>query len=207
MEKACVICEAKFQTIPSQAHLRHTCSRRCAAERHRQSVATERTAARPSMEAPPGARWLPLKGGFALVDAADFDRLNAINWHVDRKGYARHSCTGGGAVLLHRVVLGVPADVQVDHEDRNRLNCLRDNLRVSTPKQNARNRGKSHGKRSIFKGVSFKKGACIARIMCDGRSHFLGTFRSEKTAARAYDRAARERFGAYAYFNFPEEQL
>ena len=45
----------------------------------------------------------------------------------------------------------------------------------------------------------------FATIWFEGRSIALGHYRDEADAARAYDRAAVELFGEFAWLNFPQE--
>jgi hypothetical protein len=47
----------------------------------------------------------------------------------------------------------------------------------------------------------------LQAIRLDGKDRHLGTYRSEKEAALAYDRAAHHHFGVVAYLNFPDEIL
>jgi hypothetical protein len=61
-------------------------------------------------------------------------------------------------------------------------------------------------KTSQFKGVYQRRGGWRATL-CVGRNapKHVGDFPDEVTAARAYDKAAREAFGEDAVLNFPEE--
>jgi hypothetical protein len=57
---------------------------------------------------------------------------------------------------------------------------------------------------SRFRGVFLegRSGVWIARILCRGRTHHLGTFDSEEEAAHAYDRKAPRLHGKKARLNF-----
>lgn len=59
-----------------------------------------------------------------------------------------------------------------------------------------------------FKGVSsgcLSRATWRARITAHGKTMNLGFFVSREDAARAYDDAARELFGAFACVNFPHD--
>jgi hypothetical protein len=105
---------------------------------------------------------------------------------------------------MHKMLTGWP---QTDHIDHNGLNNQRSNLRPATGGRNLQNARKRAGASSVHKGVSWDSSHSkwLARICVDGHQRFLGYCLSEEDAARAYDSAAREAFGAYACLNFPRE--
>ena len=79
---------------------------------------------------------------------------------------------------------------QVDHIDRDRQNNLVDNLRTVTVSQSLRNRAKSKGATSQYRGVTFNKttGQWEARVCWGGKTGiFIGRYRTEIEAAYAYD--------------------
>lgn len=90
----------------------------------------------------------------------------------------------------------------VDHKDRNRLNNLHTNLRMSTQSQNGANSSKKCGS-SKYKGVWFRKDSNKWRssIKYEYKTINLGSFAQEISAAKAYDKKALELFGAFACTN------
>lgn len=149
--------------------------------------------------------FVPLTRGFeAIIDAVDISLVDGWNWSAlpnDAGGWYAYS----GArrkVPLHGIVLPVPAGFLVDHRDGDGLNCRRANLRKATAQQNAQNRRKTRVSASIFKGITLDGNNWRARIKVNGRRISLGTFASEKEAARAYDAAALQHFGEFAFPNF-----
>jgi hypothetical protein len=74
------------------------------------------------------------------VDDADFEWLNAKDW-FDSQGYA---CTTSGPKHIngmHRLIMGVTdSTVIVDHENGNRSDYRRENLRLRTKSQNHKNK-------------------------------------------------------------------
>lgn len=144
-------------------------------------------------------------GFVAAVDAEDYERVSAFLWRVRPDGYAQCSQGDGRGrtlhELLHRFVMRARPDELVDHENGIRLDCRKENLRVTTPQQNAWNRAPKEGK--TWKGIYPHGRKWKARIKIDGQSVYLGLYDTAEIAARAYDEAARRLFGIYARLNFP----
>ena len=89
--------------------------------------------------------------------------------------------------------------------DGDRENNVYTNLRWATHSENGMNYTKTKNTSSIYKGVSFNKRLhkWSAQIKLNKRKLFLGYFKDEVDAAKAYDEKAKELFGKYAKLNFP----
>ena len=147
-------------------------------------------------------------GLFALIDEEDFDLVSSLGpWFASPSTwtiYARNDRLKGQQ-RMHRVIL--PGHTQIDHANLNGLDNRRCNLRPATTSQNATNRGAQRGSASRYKGVSRARPGSsrwVAVINKDRTRYYLGTFSSEVEAARAYDGAALELHGEFAFQNFPE---
>lgn len=150
-------------------------------------------------------------GRAALVSDVDLVRCSQHRWHVSeanasRKPYVRTSiftiARKKVTVYLHRFIAGCPSTMKVDHRDNDGLNNQRPNLRIATHAQNNLNRG--FWSLTGYKGVSKDGGRYRARITFEERDITVGRFDTPLEAALAYDKAAHELFGEFAWFNFPE---
>lgn len=154
---------------------------------------------------------IQLTGGLhAFVDDEDYEELNKKSWyaHSDsrEKTYAATK-SEGKVTYMHRIIMGNPDD-KVDHINGNGLDNRRENLRISTSQENARNIKKTKKPRSSkYKGVTkmLGKKRWKAHISISDKDVHLGYFDSEEEAARAYDDAAKKEFGDFKNLNFPNE--
>ena len=136
-------------------------------------------------------------GQSVLLDGCDVDRLSEFQWSIGTHGYATSGC-GKNQILLHRIVAGA-------HINRNRLDNRRENLRICSIQQNHMNRANLRSGNNPYKGVChLPDGYWQAQITYNKCPIYLGKFKDVCDAAKAYDAAARELFGEFAYLNFPD---
>src|ERR1017187_7157500 len=93
------------------------------------------------------------KGYETIVDYEDYEWLSQWSWRakIDRKSQTVYAIRGEyqrdsgrdnkieRSVLMHRLIMGDPKGLQIDHRDWNGLNNQRSNLRVATQSQNQHN--------------------------------------------------------------------
>jgi len=157
---------------------------------------------------------IPLtQGKVAIVDDCDYDFLTQWTWCVsirpDGRPYAVRASRGSKGkhhVLMHREVAhraGLLGQY-VDHRNNTRpLDNRRANLRPATKSQNGANRGPTRLNTSGYKGVFWHKRGrkWQAQIIVNQTAIHLGLFVDKIAAARAYNQAAIEYFGTFAYQN------
>ena len=126
--------------------------------------------------------------------------LNKIYPRRNRK--VRVDNAGPKNIYLHseiakRLFGKIGKRLQVDHINRDPLDCRRENLRIATKSENAQNT-LSKKKNCEFKGVHKRKSGSWKAVL---KKESLGTYRSIEDAALAYDRRAIEVFGNNATTN------
>ena len=144
---------------------------------------------------------------YAKVDPENYEKLAGFNWLLQTANANNYAVKleGDTPVRMHRIIMNAPKGSIVDHKDRNGLNNTKINLRFATRAQNNCNiRRKTKTKTSKYKGVSFtsKIKKWRVQIKYNGTTKHLGYFDNEEDAAKAYDEAAREYHGEFAYLNF-----
>jgi len=169
------------------------------------------------------------KGYVAIVDDEDYEELSKYSWHINlNKRNSRDYPLAMTALrriidgyswwrqeTMHRIIMDAPPGVYVDHINGNSLDNRRENLRICSHSENVRNSKKMQFMRgkpttSRFKGVSKKKAKkydnnpWTSTICYNNKSTFLGYFKTEEDAARAYDAAAVELHGEFARTNKDE---
>lgn len=154
--------------------------------------------------------YVPLTQGYeALIDAADVALVAGRNWtaHVRQHTvYAKGTSVVNGrrvVIYMHRVIVGAPVEMSVDHCDSNGLNNRKCNLRLATHAQNMRNRRPTKGLSSPLKGVRLHKrtGQWRASITLERKVYHLGLFDTEADAHAAYADASRVMHGTFGRTN------
>ena len=78
-----------------------------------------------------------------------------------------------GTIGLHRYIMKCPNGLQVDHINRNTMDNRKENLRIVSPKDNAKNKGFYSNNKSGHKGVYFIKmfNSWIAEVRYDNKTY------------------------------------
>lgn len=150
------------------------------------------------------------KGAVAIISNEDAEVIGLHRWYyipprpgVSRTGYAaRHTRRGTTSrQLLHRLVaqrMGLDMSGEIDHVNRDGLDCRRGNLRAVTRAQNAANcRVRSDSKTGI-KGVSFdaRRGRWTVRVGPGGPGRSRGSYTTLAEAEAVAETARTKLYGA-----------
>jgi len=148
-----------------------------------------------SLKIPLGARvkqWnTRYKGSEAFTAFAPDGNRGGIMGHTFRKPWVVY--------VLHNGIFPIG---QVTNIDKNTQNCKPDNLvDVSISDIRHQRNTQAYCGATGFRGVSYSKGNYSAEC----REVKIGLYKTPIEAARAYDKAAFDKWGEHARLNFPEE--
>lgn len=122
---------------------------------------------------------------------------DGYHWvYINKVKYSRHR-------LVYAYFHGDPGSLEIDHINRLRGDDRIENLRAVTRRQNKYNVSNTKANRSGHKGVAWDKANSkwIVHINTpDSHAKFLGRFTSKHEAIAAYQKAAQEIHGEFAYF-------
>lgn len=131
-----------------------------------------------------------------ILDPQDEHLRHQYDWSLSNSGVQRHDYSSGVdvCVKLSRQIMNAKEGTIVDHINGNQLDNRRSNLRFVTRSVNRLNGGVDNiqKKASKFRGVTRgtkDPSKWRARITLDGKSHFLGQFKTEEEARVAYQTA------------------
>lgn len=143
-----------------------------------------------------------------LIDTCDLDLVSKHEWHISKQGrryyaYANSNINGRRMISMHRLIMGFPGGLEVDHQDNNGINNRRDNLRLATHEQNNMNKGLQVSNTTGFKGVHFFKRDQNYQVYIDVNKKRIhgGYFDHILDAAKKYNELAIKYHGPFAKLN------
>lgn len=96
---------------------------------------------------------------WTIVSEEDYELLNQYKWYKSY-GYAQCSKLKSNMhryIMIEILKIDINSTIKIDHIDNNRLNNIRNNLRIVTNSENARNKNKKEKCSSKYIGVSWDK--------------------------------------------------
>lgn len=148
-------------------------------------------------------------GDKVLVDDEDFKWLNQWKWQSNQKGYiirmkyVNKKNRKWEYIKMHRLIMNVSKNFQVDHINGNVRDNRKINLRIVTNAQNQRNKKICIKNKSGYKGVSWdkKNKKWLSKITFNYKQYNLGYYINKIDAVLAYDKASIKYFGVYGRRN------
>lgn len=149
---------------------------------------------------------------WTLVSVEDYEWVSAMSWSLaGLKGYPQTAIPRGDGTYrmakLHRLILGEPEGLQVDHINGDRLDNRRENLREATNSQNRA--GFSSGKPGAtgVRGVYLTKhGTYTARVTHMYKVHQKSGFKTLEEAVAWRNDKGEELHGEHYFANEMERE-
>lgn len=137
-------------------------------------------------------------------DLEDHDVIKNYCWGVNSDGYpSTRLC--GSTLRLHKLITNTNVDELIDHIDRNKKNCRKENLRSCNKSQNCSNINLRSDNTSDVIGVVYrnKTSKWIAQIQKNHKNKHIGCFTNKEDAIKARLEAEKKYFGEFA----PQQHL
>ena len=137
------------------------------------------------------------------IDEQDLHLVIGVRYMAAQRGDKFYLFNRETNKYFHRIVMGEPSGLVVDHIDGNPQNNKRDNLRVCKAAENLYSQAKPKNNKTGYKGVSLCKTTkrYKASIGYQGKCLNLGRYKTIEEAALVYNNKALELFGEYAKLN------
>lgn len=139
-----------------------------------------------------------------IFDIDDFEKVSKYHWYEEDNGYIRSSGKKKeDKIFLHRLVMGVPENIKIDHIKHNTFDNRKSRLRIATTSQNAMNRIKGSNNTSGITGVVWVKSRnkWKSQIKVNGKLIFLGEYDKIEDAKKIRKQAEDVYFGKHSYDN------
>ena len=140
-----------------------------------------------------GCYFIPIgkdaKDGYAIVDVDD-SAVERYKWRLDSHGYPVTTVTNDRGVRtnlsLHHLIAGKPKKgLVVDHINRNKLDCRKDNLRFVSHSYNSFNRTQTSKSRNPYPGIKQTKYGWNVEIRKDNVYYYVGFYKDLDVAIDA----------------------
>lgn len=131
---------------------------------------------------------------YCVVSEEDYEHLNKMKWNVSKTGYIS-GCVQNKLWRIHRYIMinlmgykNVTRMNYIDHINGNKLDNRRENLRVVTASENAKNKSKAINASSKYYGViKYYNDQYLVSILDDKNERIYAIYKTELHAAYQYN--------------------
>ena len=147
------------------------------------------------------------KGEEFYFDLEDYEKIKDYCWYINQQGYVMaydyNVKENGSHILMHRLIMCSPDEIEIDHINHNKHNNKKENLRIVNDSQNQMNKSKQKNNTSGVTGVRWHKKhqKWYAHIGVNRKQIHIGSFDTFEEAVAARKEAEERYFGEYSYNN------
>lgn len=145
-------------------------------------------------------------------DKEDYDLIKNHCWHIHKSPYQTNKYVVANitlgknlstAIKMHRLIMGYPDGMVIDHINHDGTDNRKANLRIVTQAQNAKNMALPINNSSGKTGVSWDrtKQVWVANIRVHNKQKFLGYYNDINEAIIAREKAEEKYYGEFSYAN------
>jgi hypothetical protein len=145
-----------------------------------------------------------ISGKQVLVDKFVWDIIGHLGWYYHRSSGYIVTKSFGKFKPMHRLILMSPDEAYTDHKNRERLDNRFSNLRLCSVAENCYNHNTQRNNSTGYKGVVYHKKNKNFMVRVGSQRigpTYIGSFKTAKSAARAYNKAAKKKYGIFASLN------
>jgi hypothetical protein len=144
--------------------------------------------------------------GRALINVEDIDLIKDFKWYLSKDGYAvstdKNKTLGTSYITMHGIIMNCIKGFKItpDHDNKNRLDNRRNNLRLSTRSEQQMNHNKNIKNTSGIIGVNWDKfySRWLVRISINKKSKNIGYFDDLQDAIITRLKAEKEFYKEFA---------
>lgn len=125
---------------------------------------------------------------YAYISKDDLKLAKQVFWRKTEYGYARgKNPFTRKDVLLHKHITKTSKEIVIDHINRNKLDCRRENMRIADSQINSFNRNPPCNSTTGYKGVLYdrKKEKYKSYIKYNGKQVVIGYYQTAELAHQA----------------------
>lgn len=120
-----------------------------------------------------------------IISEEDVEKVEKYDWHKDKQTGYWYTYINKKKIYLHRYITNNNSNNPTDHIDKNKDNNTRENLRICTHKENARNKSFKSNNQTGYTNI-FKHGKkYIIQARINSKTKTLASFKTLDEALKA----------------------
>lgn len=141
------------------------------------------------------------KGEEFYFDLEDYNKIKKYCWYKDSNGYIVAYLDYQCIILMHRLIMNPPEDMEIDHIYHINYDNRKSELRIVTTSQNMMNQKIRQDNSSGFKGVYWNKEnkKWYVQIRVKDKNEYLGQYADINEALKVRQDAEELYYGEYKY--------